>query len=413
MTVFTDELINQARSELAGMSTYAGLPQSRDAVTDALARSAWSGIGEPGDRVMGWLCEVLGPVLALDALHSAANPGEFSAGVMAASLELGLYSDDTEGLAVELREAYDRWSPRISAPEALAHIQRAQRLGARLVTPSHPAWPDSLARLGHHAPVALWLRGDVRHLESLNRSIAIVGARASTGYGEHVTMELTSGLVSSGFAIVSGGAYGIDGMAHRATLASSGTTVAVLAGGIDRLYPSGHDALLNRVIEQGLVLTELPCGFAPTKWRFLQRNRLIAALSNATVVVEAGWRSGSLNTAHHALDMDIPVGAVPGPVTSASSNGCHRLLRETPAVCVTTASEIVQLATGTGSQEEFEGEDSPNFIRVSDALSRRTGRSVSQVATITGLGLSDVTSVLGILSLRGTVRENDAGWVRV
>jgi DNA processing protein len=146
--------------------------------------------------------------------------------------------------------------------------------------------------------------------------------------------------------VVSGGAYGIDGMAHRATLASGGATIAVLAGGIDRLYPAGHEVLLTRVAEQGLLLSEVPCGTPPTKWRFLQRNRLIAALAEATVVVEAGRRSGSLNTARHALDMGRPVGIVPGPITSAASAGCHAILRTELVTCVTSTSEIMQLAFG-------------------------------------------------------------------
>ncbi|MDF2576486.1 MAG: dprA, partial [Agromyces sp.] len=166
------------------------------------------------------------------------------------------------------------------------------------------------------------------------RSIALVGARAATGYGEHVTMEASAGLVDRGFAIVSGGAYGIDGMAHRAALASRGVTVAFLAGGVDRFYPLGHEALLARIADTGAVVSELPCGSAPTKWRFLQRNRLIAAAADATVVLEAGMRSGSLNTAGHAAALGRPLGAVPGPVTSPASAGCHRLLREFDAVCV-------------------------------------------------------------------------------
>jgi DNA processing protein len=159
-------------------------------------------------------------------------------------------------------------------------------------------------------------------------------------------METVSAIAEAGVAIVSGAAYGIDGMAHRSALAVGGTTMAFLAGGVDRFYPSGHDALLGRIMDSGLVLAEAPCGYAPTKWRFLLRNRLIAASSQATVVMEAGWRSGSLNTANHAATLCRPLGVVPGPVTSASSAGCHRLLREYDAVCVTTASEMLELLPG-------------------------------------------------------------------
>ncbi len=158
-------------------------------------------------------------------------------------------------------------------------------------------------------------------------------------------MEASAGLVDRGFAIVSGGAYGIDGMAHRAALASDGTTIAFLAGGIDRFYPLGHESLLTRIAQTGAVVSELPCGAAPTKWRFLQRNRLIAAASQATVVLEAGIRSGSLNTAGHAAALGRPLGAVPGPVTSPASAGCHRLLREFDAMCVVDADQMAELAT--------------------------------------------------------------------
>jgi DNA processing protein len=245
----------------------------------------------------------------------------------------------------------------------------------------------------------------------------MVGARASTGYGEHVTMELTAGLVDQGVAIVSGAAYGIDGMAHRAALASGGTTIAVLAGGIDRLYPSGHDALLQRIIETGLVLTELPCGFAPTKWRFLQRNRLIAAASEATVVVEAGWRSGSLNTAHHALELDRPLGVVPGPITSASSAGCHRLLRETPAVCVTSAEEILSLTHSPAGDVGVVLREEPAAVhpfatRVLDAMSARKGRTIDELARLSGLSGAETLAVVGLLELSSLVREAPTGWVK-
>ena len=211
-----------------------------------------------------------------------------------------------------------------------------------LLTPEHAHWPTGLADLGTSTPHAFWVRGN-SELLTATPSTAIVGARAATGYGEHVTMEITAGLVERGHTIISGAAYGIDGMAHRAALASHGSTIAYLAGGVDRYYPSAHDALLTRIAEEGAVVSELACGQPPTKWRFLMRNRLIASHSQRTVVVEAGWRSGSLNTAGHAANIGRPLGAVPGPVTSAASAGCHRLIRDYSATLVTNANEIAQL----------------------------------------------------------------------
>lgn len=226
-------------------------------------------------------------------------------------------------------------------------------------------------------------------------------------------MEASAGLVDRGYAIVSGAAYGIDGMAHRAALASGGRTVAFLAGGVDRFYPSGHDALLNRIVETGLVVSELPCGQPPTRWRFLQRNRLIAASSLATVVLEAGWRSGSLNTANHARDLGRPIGAVPGPVTSAASAGCHQLVREGHAQLVTNADEMAELAPLPGhtpSSPASAPHQRAEVTRVLDALSARAPRSVTDVAARSGLAVTETAGVLAVLQLDGRVEERESGW---
>jgi DNA processing protein len=231
-------------------------------------------------------------------------------------------------------------------------------------------------------------------------------------------MEASAGLVERGYTIVSGAAYGIDGMAHRAALASNGQTIAFLAGGVDRFYPSGHDALLTRIVEMGAVVSELPCGSPPTKWRFLQRNRLIAAASQATIVLEAGWRSGSLNTAGHAATLGRPIGAVPGPVTSAASVGCHRLIREFDAILVTTAAEMAELAPrdgATGEATRFDGDPAldgggPTLTRVIDALSTRSPRSTEDVAARSGLSVAEVQGQLGMLQVMGGAVESERGW---
>ena len=402
----------------------AGSSVSESSVAEArevFARAAWSGLVEPGDRVAGMLWTALGPESALEALiadeataHVASRVGE----------ALGNdTSDSPEGLVDVIAEAFERWRPRLSATEARAHLQRAARVGATYVIPGDDAWPTQLDDLGAHRPAGLWTRGHLDALAATRTSISVVGARASTGYGEHITMEIVAGLCDRGYAIISGAAYGIDGMAHRATLASEATTVAVLAGGVDRLYPSGHDTLLHRIIEIGAVVSELPCGWAPTRWRFLQRNRLIAALGQATVVMEAGWRSGSLNTAHHALSLERPVGAVPGPITSASSAGCHRLLRETPTVCVTSADEVLQLVSA-GQAERLDSSTAPDDARdtlaeihpfasrVIDALSGRSARTAERVARESGLSREDTSAILGLLQLSGLIHERATGWIR-
>ena len=360
----------------------------RDEIADRYARARWSAIAEPGDADAGRLIAALGVQQAL------------------AWLDAGVGSARADA---SLADALERWGPRLRQIDTPLHLRQAARFGARLVVPGDPEWPTGLDDLGLHAPSALWVRGDPDLLGRLDRSIAIVGARAATGYGEHVTVDVASGLVDRGFAIVSGAAFGIDGAAHRAALAGGGATVAFLAGGVDRLYPSAHETLLTRIVDRGAVVSEVPCGTAPTKWRFLQRNRLIAAASRATVVVEAGWRSGSLNTAGHAAQLGRPLGAVPGPVTSSASAGCHRLIREYDAVCVTTAQEMAELVDPAAATRPHSGEASPERTRVLDALTR-TGRDLTRIAAISGMSLDAVRAELGMLELDGLATEGPAGW---
>lgn len=302
-----------------------------------------------------------------------------------------------------------RGSPRCAASSS---CPRPPAPGRRLLVPGDAGWPVGVDDLGDHAPIALWVRGDPALPDRLGRSIAIVGARAATGYGEHVTIDAASGLVDRGFTVVSGAAYGIDGAAHRAALASGGATVAFLAGGVDRFYPSGHETLLTRIVDRGAVVSEVPPGTAPTKWRFLQRNRLIAASSAATVVVEAGWRSGSLNTAGHAAALGRPLGAVPGPVTSSASAGCHRLIREYDAVCVTNAGDMAALVGDPEPVPEAVSHVDAARVRVLDALSGTSARPVSRIAALAGLSLDAVRAQLGLLELDDLVVESPSGWRR-
>jgi DNA processing protein len=378
-------------------------------IEDRFARASWTGIAEPGDRMAGELVAALGAGRALASLVEGWSREAIRDSVVAGGVEVSI--DDVEA-------ALARWRPRMKSAVAVIALRQAARFSVRLLVPGDPSWPSALGDLGSHAPLALWLRGNESTLATVGRSIALVGARAATGYGEHITMEASAGLVDRGYTIVSGAAYGIDGMAHRAALASAGQTVAFLAGGVDRFYPSGHDALLTRIVEKGAVVSELPCGSPPTKWRFLQRNRLIAAASRATIVLEAGWRSGSLNTAGHAATLGRPLGAVPGPVTSAASAGCHRLIREFDAVCVTNADEMAELAPldaerVTDGPAHNGGGYSPEQIRVLDALSSRAARAAEEVARRSGLSVAGVQAVLGVLELDGSAKESERGWTAV
>lgn len=387
------------------ITAVAGRELDAEGVTLRFAHAAWSGISEPGDRVAGLVVAELGAPAALAALIDQRDADWWLGALGGEAASVGLK---------EISDALARWVPRLDSKMSLLAVRQAARFAVKLLVPADDRWPAQLSDLGDHAPIALWQRGSDEAVAAMERSIALVGARAATGYGEHVTMEASAGLVDRGYAIVSGAAYGIDGMAHRAALASKGTTVAFLAGGVDRFYPSGHDALLTRIVEKGAVLSELPCGSSPTKWRFLQRNRLIAAAGLATIVLEAGWRSGSLNTANHALTLGRPLGAVPGPVTSAASAGCHKLIRESNAVCVTTPDEMAELAPLPGAvaqgdpAREREGHTA---VRVLDALSNRSPRSAADVAARAGLSDTDAQSALGLLELDGVVEERERGWV--
>ena len=361
----------------------------------SFATAAWSFIIEPGDRIAGALIRQFGPREALTRVLD--KP--------AAST---LATDDLS--AADIAEALGRWEPRLDSAALFRSMTSAASLGVHLVREGDAEWPEGLTDLGDHGPRVLWVRGETASLPSLNNSVAIVGARASTGYGEHVAMDFAAGFVSREYSVVSGGAYGIDGMAHRATLACGGTTIAVMAGGVDNLYPSGHEELLRRIMNTGAVLSEVAPGGAPTRWRFLQRNRLIAAMAGGTAVIEAGYRSGSLNTATHARDLDRPLGVVPGPITSGQSAGCHRLLRTNPAArLVTSVADMIDLITGEDRPESFDQRDSSDVLRVFDALNT-SPQSIADVAAKSGLSERDATLAMQSLERSNRVSQLKEGW---
>ena len=420
---FLDLTHTQLSALLTPLTPFAGIQPEQPSGDDGdeparlerrFATAVFSTLTEPGDTDAVRLIEAVGPAEALTAIVERWP----SARMLAAVGETDVAA--AAALTGRLDDALERWLPRLSLRTATHALESAARFGTTLVTPADAVWPSGLGALGDGAPIALWVRGEPARLRALDTSIALVGARAATGYGEHVAMESAAALSDRGIAVVSGGAYGIDGAAHRAALASDHTTIAFLAGGVDRLYPAGHTELLTRIAERGLLVAELPCGSSPTKWRFLLRNRLIAAASAATVVVEAGRRSGSLNTAGHAAAIGRPLGAVPGPVTSPASAGCHRLLREFDAVCVTDASEMAELASLTGPASRGSSnlpspdtsEIAGTTTRLLDALSRRRARSPIELAASAGMSVREVTAALGTLELDGTATERPDGWVR-
>ncbi|WP_461171664.1 DNA-processing protein DprA [Arthrobacter sp. Z1-9] len=386
---------------------------------ERLSRAALARLMEPQDAAGLALVQVCGAVDALRiATGQVAYGPELEQEVTALLADSGS-ATSWAGMAASLK----RWQPRIPdlAPER--DLATMARLGGRLIIPSDELWPGQFADLGIQEPICLWWRGQEQPLPGADKCIALVGSRDSTSYGASVTGDIAYSLAQRGFTVVSGGAYGIDAHAHRAALAGgTGTvpTIAVMAGGVDRFYPSGNEDLLRAVCNQGAVIAEVPPGSAPTRYRFLQRNRLIAALSAVTVVVEARWRSGALNTAHHAETLGRAVGAVPGSVHSANSAGCHRLLRDGGAVCVTDAAEIVELAAPSGTglpqprQAGAEVQDGLTLedLILLDALPLRATTSVEKLCSVAGLSQESVRAGLGRLGLLGLAVSERGGWKR-
>lgn len=255
------------------------------------------------------------------------------------------------------RPAITRWADKVSDIDLRSVLATMDRIGIRFITPEDDEWPAPLNEL-QYPPFGLYLRGNGT-IPDLDAMIAIVGSRDATGYGQSITGDLAAGLAGRKYTVLSGGQYGIEASAHRAALAgapaeSSTPTIAVLACGVDRFYPAGNEDLLRNVASRGLLISEVPPGSAPTRGRFLARNRIIAALSSVTVVVEARWRSGALNTAQHANALGRQVGGVPGSVYSANSAGVHRLLKEGNAVCVTDTLDVLELSR-LGAEEDSVG----------------------------------------------------------
>ncbi|GAB3260624.1 DNA-processing protein DprA [Arthrobacter pigmenti] len=387
------------------------------------ARAALSRLMEPTDLVGMALIESVGPVDALRIADGTIRHSSQTAQDVAGILEM-YGADPKRGL---LSEALKRWSPRTGDLAPKRDIATIERLGGRFLIPEDDEWPDALLDLGIRQPICLWVRGGGGlPMPSEDRSVALVGSRDSTNYGNSVTGDLAAGLTQRGRCVVSGGAYGIDSQAHRAALSTGGKsdtlpTVAVSACGLDRFYPAGNEDLLRAIAQQGMLLAEVPPGSSPTRWRFLQRNRLIAALCSVTVVVEARWRSGALSTAHHAADLSRQVGAVPGSVHSANSAGCHRLMREGSAVCVTDAGEIAELAGSMGQQlaPESKGKgadhDGLNLedLLLLDALPVRSGAPTEKLSSVAGLSHSAVLAGLGRLQLAGLAESSGGAWRRV
>ncbi len=326
------------------------------------------------------------------------------------------------------RSKVSDWAERLPLADFDEIATRADRVSARFVCPGDDEWPERLNDLvrlegqrGERrggSPFGLWVRGGGHLRRVAERSVALVGARAATTYGEHVAGELAFACGDLGFVAISGGAYGIDAAAHRGALSRDGQTVSVLAGGVDRLYPAGNSHLLRQVARDGVLVSEAAPGCAPSKSRFLVRNRLIAALSLGTVVVEAGLRSGSLNTARWAMDLDRGVMGVPGPITSTAAAGVHELLRQPGSLLVTDGGEVVEHVSTIGQALAPRKVGAVRSLdrlglrarRVLDAVPRHRAASSLSIARAAGVCHEEVSALLDDLAALGAVTVVDGGW---
>lgn len=379
--------------------------------------------GEPDEQLSEFLHSVGAPAEGESALFCSANgyytPGEHQ------------MSRDKFGKALATRRL--RWNRRMERTlNAEAHM--AATCGAWLVTPADPLWPPQLNDLGPARPYGLWCRGDSRHLLDVASapSVALVGSRDPSIYGTEATTHLAAELARRGYTVISGGAMGIDIAAHRAALTQQGSdlpTIAFMAGGLDRLYPAQNSDALNMIVDRGLIMSEVSVGNTPTRWRFLERNRLIAALARHTIVVEARWRSGALNTARHAMEIGRTLWAVPGQINSPNSVGTNRLLRDGLAQTLTEAADILEYDAAAGFElgTEHESEWDPASAasstaldelterqgRVWDDLSPRSYRGVDEIAAALGLSARDVMADLFHLGRYGLAESSGTSWRKV
>jgi DNA processing protein len=368
------------------------------------ALTALSFLADPGDQALGALLRLRSAAEVLDAIT---EEDATKSVIMTARR-------DVPGLG----KAFDRWRARLEVLPTRARLAAWERGGLRLTFPGDPEWPSQLDDLGDTRPLLLWVRGSIDLRYACLTSVSVVGSRAATGYGAHVATELAATAAERGFTIVSGGAYGIDSAAHRGALAAGGVTVAVLASGLSYGYPRGHHDLFEAIAGQGALVSECPPDRAPTRPGFLIRNRVIAALSRGTVVVEAALRSGALSTAKHARELRRPLMAVPGPVTSEQSAGCHELIREWAALCVTGARDVVEHVSpaGTGMSGPRMGPAVPRdhldpvTAAVLEAVPVRGGRGPASIAVLAGVDLDTALRCLGLLAAAGFVQRCDQGW---
>jgi DNA processing protein len=367
------------------------------------AAATWSLLCEPGDSVAGMLRRILGVEESLFEIRRAKSAKDI----------LPLLTEDffrAPQFISTLEDSLECWQRRLVTVNVDRAIETHKSLDGFLLSSDSPLWPRGLVDLGDSAPSVLWVLGNQNVFET-SSTISVVGSRVASSYGLDVTRDLVSTAVRNGFVTISGGALGIDACAHKSALLAGGKTVAVMAGGLDRLYPPRNLDLFEEIKVTGAVISEMPPGTAPARWRFLQRNRLIAAVGQATVVVEAGFKSGSINTAGHANELDRPVGAVPGPINSTRSAGCHRLIKERRAELICTPADLEELLGVRNQSLTTNTGLSGSQTRVLDSFGYFE-QGIERVAAISGMTLSEAGFALESLARLGLVIPTSSGWVK-
>ena len=378
---------------------------SKDRALELAAAGCIAMITEPGDRMAGALARSLGRLELVELLIE----GLVTSSVVSALSQAGELESCRQSfgdLESTLADSRQRWLPRVSKSRLEHLFTQSAALKLQLVTNEQVHWPRGLNDLQDSAPAMLFVEGNHKAMSSLDDAVSIVGSRAASTYGIQVTKRLVSELAQAGRATVSGGAIGIDAQVHLSSVEQKLTTIAVMAGGMDRKYPKANFPLFTRVRERGALISELPPGVAPTRWRFLQRNRLIAALTPTTVVIEAGIRSGSIRTANNALELDRALLAVPGSILAGTSLGANGLIAENKALPLC---DLKQFATGQQQLIESEAESSI-AKRAKDAI--RELRSAKQFEISKCAGLTDFEAEIALLDLKrlGVVHEHNGAY---
>ena len=379
---------------------------SKDRALELASAGCIAMITEPGDRMAGALARCLGKLALVEHLID----GLETKSVVQALQQRGQLDScqqsfgDLEGTLADSRQ---RWLPRLSKSRLEHLFSQSAALKLKLVTAEDSNWPAGLDDLQDSAPSILFVEGDPETLTKLSQAVSIVGSRLASSYGLQVTSFLVRELAQVARPTVSGGALGIDAQVHRSSIEQKLPSVAVMAGGMDRKYPSANFKLFKQVIDQGLLLSEMPPGVAPTRWRFLQRNRLIAALTPTTVVIEAGIRSGSIRTANNALELCRELYAVPGSVLSGTSLGTNALIADSKAHALC---DLEQFATGIEREAQSELE-SALAKRAKDAIRDLEQANLPQIAKNAGLTYSEAGLAIAELKRVGAIYENSGSFI--